>query len=122
MHTFMKLTTSGLHLYLKVSSNLPKIRSKYFATLQPALSVRTSVKLYFFYFFVLLFRRFWALLPYCFCPNALLAFVITAPAHQHATWVASQINENIGSLFRRIASEDGKRASISRRFRVEYFA
>ena len=36
----------------------------------------------------LLFRRFWAFWAYCSCPDALLSFSSTAPAHLHATRVA----------------------------------
>ena len=51
-----------------------------YATLHPAMSVYRSVGPLFWYF--------WALWAYCSCPNALVTFSSTAPAHPHATGIA----------------------------------
>ena len=58
--------------------------SRVHATLRPALPDRRSVHK------TLLFFTYTANTGsyYCSCPNTWLAFLVTAPAHQHATWVA----------------------------------
>ena len=60
-----------------------------YTTLNPAMSVRRSVRrLVGRLVPFLLFWRFWAFLAYGSCPDALVTFSSTAPAHPHATWVA----------------------------------
>ena len=59
-----------------------------YATLHPARSVRWSVSRSVGWSPFLLFRRFWDFWAFCSCPNALVTFSSTAPAHPHATGVA----------------------------------
>ena len=60
-----------------------------YATQHPAMSVGRSVGRSVSWLVpFLLFWRFWAFWAYCSCPNALVTFSSTAPAHPHATGVA----------------------------------
>ena len=60
----------------------PFIRPSVRSSVRP--SICPSVQLYYFYFFGVFGR----LLHYYSCPNTWLAFFLTAPTQQHATWEA----------------------------------